>query len=238
MLDLGWQEFFLIATIAVVVVGPKDLPNVIRAVMQWVRKIRTMAREFQGSVEEIAREAELDEVRREATKLMDQDLSKSILDTVDPDREMTNSLKDARASIEAEETPGKIRLPDDNRIGGWEAASVSTPPNSIVPPGAPASNPAPNEETAEVGNPAAATPKTKPRAKPAAKRAAKPKAATKTASAASKPASKPAAKTTAAGKPRKPRAAPKTKKPSAEATAASSPDATFDTRPDAPATES
>jgi sec-independent protein translocase protein TatB len=79
MLDLGWQEFFLIATIAVVVVGPKDLPNVIRAVMQWIRKIRTMAREFQGSIEEIAREAELDEVRRKATKLMDQDFSKTIL---------------------------------------------------------------------------------------------------------------------------------------------------------------
>ena len=107
MLDLGWQEFFLIATIAIVVVGPKDLPNVIRAGMQWIRKIRSMAREFQGSIEEIAREAELDEVRREATKLMDQDFSKSILDTVDPDREMANSLKDTRTAAEAGDAPVK-----------------------------------------------------------------------------------------------------------------------------------
>ena len=79
MLDLGWQEFFLIATIALVVVGPKDLPKVIRTVVGWIRKVRTMARDFQGSIEEVAREAELDEIRQEALKLQDQDFSKSIL---------------------------------------------------------------------------------------------------------------------------------------------------------------
>ena len=233
MLDLGWQEFFLIATIAIVVVGPKDLPNVIRAVMQWIRKIRTMAREFQGSIEEIAREAELDEVRREATKLMDQDFSKSILDTVDPDREMVNSLKDTRTAAEAGDTPGKIGLPDDNRIGGWDAVSVSTPPNSIVPPGAPAWV----EETPEAAKPAARSPRGEPGAKPPAKRVAKPKATAETVSAGSKPATKRAVKTTTVGKLRKPRAASKAKKPVVEAASASPPDLAPDTRPDTPATE-
>jgi len=230
MLDLGWQEFFLIATIAIVVVGPKDLPNVIRAVMQWIRKIRAMAREFQGSIEEIAREAELDEVRREATKLMDQDFSKSILDTVDPDSEMINSLKNTGTAAEAGDTPGKIGLPDDNRIGGWDVASVSTPPNSIVPPGALASI----EETPEAAKPAARSPRGEPRAKPPAKRAAKTKTAVVTAAAGSKPGTKRGGKATTT---RKPRAAPKAKKLFVEATAASPPDLTPDTRPDAPETE-
>jgi len=231
MLDLGWQEFFLIATIAIVVVGPKDLPNVIRAVMQWIRKIRTMAREFQGSIEEIAREAELDEVRREATKLMDQDFSKSILDTVDPGREMANSLKDTRTAAEVGGAPRKIGLPDGNRIGGWDAASVSTPPNSIVSPGATASI----EETPEAAKPAARSPRGEPGAKPSTKRVAKAKATAETAAAGSKPATKGAVKATTASKPRKPRAAPKAKKPVVEAAVASPADLTLDTHPDTPA---
>lgn len=103
MLDLGWQEFFLIAIIAVVVVGPKDLPRVIRTVTQWVRKIRTMARDFQGSIEEVAREAELDDIRRETQKLANQDFSKSILDTVDPDGDLKKSLEETRSAVESKD---------------------------------------------------------------------------------------------------------------------------------------
>ena len=46
MFDLGWQEFMLIALIALIVVGPKDLPRVIRAVSQGIRRVRGVAREF------------------------------------------------------------------------------------------------------------------------------------------------------------------------------------------------
>jgi sec-independent protein translocase protein TatB len=222
MLDLGWQEFFLIATIAVVVVGPKDLPNVIRAVMQWIRKIRTMAREFQGSIEEIAREAELDEVRREATKLMDQDFSKSILDTVDPDREMVNSLKDTHTASEAIDTPGKINLLGDNGIGGWDTASVSGPANPIVPSRAPVLT----EETAAAVKPAARALGGEIGAKLPRKRAVKSKA-----TAGLQPASKRAVKATTAGKQSKPRAAPKAKKPRGKGEGESALNLTSDTRP-------
>ena len=54
MFDLGWQEFILIALVAVIVVGPKDLPRVVRTVGQWIRKARSLASEFQGSLEEMA----------------------------------------------------------------------------------------------------------------------------------------------------------------------------------------
>jgi sec-independent protein translocase protein TatB len=232
MLDLGWQEFFLIATIAVVVVGPKDLPNAIRAVMQWIRKIRKMAREFQGSIEEIAREAELDEVRREATKLMNQDFSKTILDTVDTDREMTNSLKGAHTAAEAVGTPGKISLLGDNRIGGWDAVSVSRPLNSVD-----AGGPASTEKTLVAGKPAARALGGGAAAKPVRKRAAKPKATAETAAVGLQAASKRGVKATSADKLRKLRAVPKAKKPRVEAEGESAPDLTSDARPATPGTE-
>lgn len=65
MFDIGWSEFLVIAVVALVVIGPKDLPRVLRTVGQWVRKARQIANEFQSSIEEMAREAELAELRKE-----------------------------------------------------------------------------------------------------------------------------------------------------------------------------
>ena len=55
MFDLGWQELMLIALIALVVVGPKDLPRVVRSVSDIIRRVRGMATEFHSSLEEVAR---------------------------------------------------------------------------------------------------------------------------------------------------------------------------------------
>ena len=63
MFDFAWSELALIGVVALVVIGPKDLPRVLRTVGIWVRKARAIAREFQGSVEQMVREAELDEVQ-------------------------------------------------------------------------------------------------------------------------------------------------------------------------------
>jgi sec-independent protein translocase protein TatB len=58
MLDIGWSELAVIAAVAIIVIGPKDLPLALKAVGQWVAKARSLAREFQGSVDEMIREAE------------------------------------------------------------------------------------------------------------------------------------------------------------------------------------
>jgi len=217
MLDLGWQEFFLIATIAVVVVGPKDLPKVIRTVVGWIRKVRSMARDFQGSIEEVAREAELDEIRKEAAKLQGGDLKQSILDTVDPDRELSTSLKEAKADIEADaqamadasensmldpnagthsdtaptaeaEEPALI---DEEPLKGWDADSVTTPANSITPPAT--ENAAATEQSAEkpARKPARKTPSNPRSTKVAAEEAGAPAKSSRKA-----PARKTGAKTT------------------------------------------
>jgi sec-independent protein translocase protein TatB len=62
MFDIGWSELLVIAAVAIVVIGPKDLPKVMRAVGQWSTRIKGMARDFQGQFEEAIREAELDDV--------------------------------------------------------------------------------------------------------------------------------------------------------------------------------
>lgn len=70
-LDIGWPEFLLIGVVALLVIGPKDLPAALRVAGYWVRKARTMSREFQSHFEQMLREAELDEVRQELKKVTD-----------------------------------------------------------------------------------------------------------------------------------------------------------------------
>ena len=65
MLDVGWQELLVIAIVAIIVVGPRELPQLMRSVGRWMGKARRMAREFQYNIEEIGREAELDGLRKD-----------------------------------------------------------------------------------------------------------------------------------------------------------------------------
>jgi sec-independent protein translocase protein TatB len=65
MFDIGWTELVVIAVVAIVVIGPKDLPRAMRFVGQWTGKMKRMAREFQGQFNEALREAELDSVRKD-----------------------------------------------------------------------------------------------------------------------------------------------------------------------------
>ena len=59
MLDIGWQELLVIGALALIVVGPKDLPSLLRSVGQWVGKVRGMARDFQRTMNDAARETEV-----------------------------------------------------------------------------------------------------------------------------------------------------------------------------------
>ena len=72
MLDLGWQELFIIALVALIVVGPKDLPILVRSVANWLRYVRKIIWSFQESIEEVGREAELDKLREEAEYLLEE----------------------------------------------------------------------------------------------------------------------------------------------------------------------
>ena len=72
MFDIGWSELLVIAAVAIIFVGPKDLPKMMRTAGQYVAKVRGMAREFQSSFDELARETELEELRKEVAALKNQ----------------------------------------------------------------------------------------------------------------------------------------------------------------------
>jgi sec-independent protein translocase protein TatB len=69
MFDIAWSELFVILIVALVVVGPKDLPKLMRKVGQWTGRARTMADQFRRSFDDMARQAELDELRSEVNKM-------------------------------------------------------------------------------------------------------------------------------------------------------------------------
>ncbi|WP_051244778.1 Sec-independent protein translocase protein TatB [Thalassobaculum salexigens] len=118
MFDLGWQEFILIAIITVIVVGPKDLPRVVRSISQWVRKARSMAREFQNSLEEVAREAELEDVRRDVQSISKDGIGKSLEKQFDPDGSVRSSVEEARKSANAEEIEADLKALDSEAKSG------------------------------------------------------------------------------------------------------------------------
>ncbi|MCZ7656688.1 MAG: Sec-independent protein translocase protein TatB [Xanthobacteraceae bacterium] len=69
MFDIGWSELVIIGMVALVVIGPKELPTVLRTVGQWMGKVRRMASEFQGQFQEAMREAEMEELKKNVDSL-------------------------------------------------------------------------------------------------------------------------------------------------------------------------
>src|SRR5262245_60499166 len=69
MLDIGWSELLLIAVVAIVVIGPKDLPDALRTLGRMTSKLRRMASEFQGQFNQAIREANLEDVKKDFDEL-------------------------------------------------------------------------------------------------------------------------------------------------------------------------
>jgi len=150
MFDIAWSEMAVIALVALVVIGPKDLPKVMKQVTFWIRRARHLAAEFQSGIDEIVREAELDEARKAIEQVKTMDIAGEIEKTVDP----TGSLKaELSESIEAEKSAdAALKLP---------AADSAPPlPAEITPEPFPAdpSGPAPASETALLEPPAMPAP--------------------------------------------------------------------------------
>ena len=87
MFDIGGWELLFLMIIALVVVGPKELPQLMRIIGQWTGRARAMVREFQASFDEMARQAELEEIQKEVGNIAGgkelQDLKKQINESVD-----------------------------------------------------------------------------------------------------------------------------------------------------------
>ncbi|HLG88944.1 MAG TPA: Sec-independent protein translocase protein TatB [Alphaproteobacteria bacterium] len=106
MFGFSWSEIIIIAVVALVVVGPKDLPRAMRTAARWMRAGQKLAREFQSHVDELVREAELEELREKVQKAATTPLASHVEAIVDPDRELTSALTmpDTLAAPPAAET--------------------------------------------------------------------------------------------------------------------------------------
>ncbi len=92
MFDIGWSEMAVIMLVALIVIGPKDLPKVARTIGRWTGRARALARDFQRSLDDMAREAELDEIKKSIDRTGRMDLRKTISDAVDPKGELERAF--------------------------------------------------------------------------------------------------------------------------------------------------
>ena len=93
MFDLGWDEMAVIAVVALVVLGPKELPNALRTVSGLMKQARKLANEFQSGVHEIIREAELEDAKKAVQGLSKGTIVDAIEKHVDPDGDLKTAFK-------------------------------------------------------------------------------------------------------------------------------------------------
>ena len=143
MFDFSWSELLVIALVALVVIGPKDLPRVLRAAGKWAAKARTVAREFQSSIDQMIRESELDEVRKEVEKVATTDIGHEIQQSVDPKGELHASLQPPDLGDAVKHPAGASETSDPS--GGEAVTTPAELPAAGAPSAPEAEPPAPAE---------------------------------------------------------------------------------------------
>ena len=106
MFDFGWQEFLVIAFVLVLVVGPKDLPKVLKTVTKYIRNMRQMASEFHRGIEKMADESDL---KDSFDELKNNNIDKTIQSHLDPDNEVTKALQQAKDSADFANETNKVK---------------------------------------------------------------------------------------------------------------------------------
>jgi len=143
MFDIGWSELVLIGVVALVAIGPKELPGVLRMVGQWLGKARKMASEFQGQFQEAMREAEMadlkksfDEVKEAASGFtggglmtsLQKDVSDALrIDALDKPAETTTTT-----AVEPPVTPTTPEAPTPDTFVEAEAHAAVNEPLAIT----------------------------------------------------------------------------------------------------------
>ena len=94
MFDFAWSEILLIGAVALIAIGPKDMPAAIRTVSGMVKKARRMAAEFQTHVDEMVREADLGDVKKAFNDIRRMDIPSVFEKAVDPDRTIRKTFED------------------------------------------------------------------------------------------------------------------------------------------------
>jgi len=106
MFEIGWGELLLIGVVALIVIGPKELPGTLRTLGQWMGKLRRMASEFQGQFQEAMREAELADLKKQVDDMTSQAQNYANFDPVSEVRKELESTQQQIESAIADKPPG------------------------------------------------------------------------------------------------------------------------------------
>jgi sec-independent protein translocase protein TatB len=119
MFDIGWGELVVIGIVALIAIGPKELPTVLRTLGQYMAKIRRMASEFQGQFQEALREAEMADLKKQA-----EDLKTSVSDLTN-----LNPLANTQKEIER-----AFEIPEPAKASETAAEAPAATPSDLPEP--------------------------------------------------------------------------------------------------------
>ncbi len=151
MFDIGWSELLLIGIVALIAIGPKELPGALRTLGQWMGKLRRMASEFQGQFQEAMREAELADLKKQVDEMTTQAQSYANFDPVGEVRKEFESTQQQIESAMAGQAPADAASPP---------AATETGVSSTAAPVGAETTIAPNPEAPAGGAPSTETPGT------------------------------------------------------------------------------
>ncbi len=121
MFDIGWAELFFIGVLVLLVMGPRELPKVLYEFGKWARRARGMAREFQRHVDDMVREAEIEDIKKQAQAASGFNLRQTVESAVDPDGELRFEGPDAAR-------PASV---SDQGVGSAGPRLSGTPPQGV-----------------------------------------------------------------------------------------------------------
>lgn len=131
MFEIGWSELLLIGIVALIAIGPKELPTVLRTLGQWMSKLRRMASEFQSQFQEAMREAEMADLKKQVDEMTSQAQSYA---SFDPVSEVKRELESTQQQIES----AMVDKAGVDAPSSPVAAEPSTSPAGAALPAAPA----------------------------------------------------------------------------------------------------
>ena len=158
MFDIGWSELLVVAVVTVIFVGPRELPKMLMAVGRWTAKARAVAREFQSGLEEMAREAEIEDVKKSVESATKIDLGinpHNILDSTGKPGDIAGPAAPPPIAPAADTTaaPQPVPVP-----AAPESMAVAAPAPEPAPAAAPALEPSPAAAPAPIAVTAAESP--------------------------------------------------------------------------------
>ena len=154
MFEIGWSELLLIGIVALIAIGPKELPTVLRTLGQWMSKLRRMASEFQSQFQEAMREAEMADLKKQVDEMTSQAQSYA---NFDPVSEVRRELESTQQQIESamvnptdEATPSPSVAAEPDTSPATDAAPPSPAVAASTDAAAPSPAAAPEPATADV----------------------------------------------------------------------------------------